>query len=33
MFQQAQTLFRATTHDDLGLRQPALFTVVMGLRP
>ena len=32
-FQQNQTLFRAVMHHDIGLRRPALFTVVTGVRP
>ena len=31
-FQQNQTLFRATTHHDIGLRRPGLFTVVEGVK-
>jgi HK97 family phage major capsid protein len=32
-FQSDQTLFRAKTTHDLGLRRPHLFTVVAGVRP
>jgi HK97 family phage major capsid protein len=32
-FQNNQSLFRAIGHRDIGLRRPALFTVVEGVRP
>ena len=32
-FQSRQTLFRATTAHDIGLRRPQLFTVLQGVRP
>lgn len=32
-FQNDQSLFRASTHHDLGLRRPELFVVVEGVRP